>query len=320
LQHLKGGGIHHPAAFFLQTRPNGGRAANEKRSTLHHKEADMVKVGDYNTLKVVKMVEFGAYLDGGDIEILLPNRYVPKGLDTGDEITVFIYHDNEQRLIATTAKPFGVVGDIVMLEVVNVASFGAFVRWGIMKDLLVPVSQQEQRMKVGDKRFVKIYIDQQTGRAAATEKIDRFLSNFDLTVEVNEPVDLVIVRKTEIGWVAIINNKHMGLLHFDEVFRELEVGEKTKGFIKNIRPDNKIDLAFGTRGYSKVVDDESRIMNMLRENGGFLPYSDKSDPETIYRVFGISKKTFKMILGALYKKRSIVFADQGVRLVDAPKG
>ncbi len=279
----------------------------------------MVKVGDYNTLEVVKMVEFGAYLDGGDIEILLPNRYVPKGLDAGNEITVFIYHDNEQRLIATTAKPLGVVGDIVMLEVVDVASFGAFVRWGIMKDLLVPVSQQEQRMKVGDKRFVKIYIDQQTGRAAATEKIDRFLSNFDLTVEVNEPVDLLIVRKTDIGYVAIINSLHMGLLHFDEVFRELQVGEQLKGFIKNIRPDNKIDLAFGTRGYSKVVDDESRILDMLRKNGDFLPYNDKTDPETIYKAFAISKKTFKMILGALYKKRAITFEDGGIRLAEKGK-
>jgi len=274
----------------------------------------MVKVGQYNTLKVCKEVDFGVYLDGDGEEILLPKRYVPAGLKIDDEITVFVYYDNEQRLIATTAEPLGVVGDIVMLEVVDTTPHGAFLKWGIMKDLFVPISQQDMRMKPGDRRFVKIYIDEMTGRVTATEKIDKFLSNYELTVTENEPVNLLIYKKTDIGYKAIINNVHLGLLHFSEVFKELYPGDKLKGFIKHIRPDNKIDLAAGLRGYDKVTDEESRVLNLLRENNGYLPYNDKSSPEDIYANFGMSKKTFKMILGALYKKRAITFTQTGIKL------
>ena len=274
----------------------------------------MVNVGQYNTLKVIKAVDFGMYLDGGEDEILLPKRYVPKDLKVDDEITVFIYHDNEGRLVATTDKPYAVVGEIAMMEVADVNSAGAFVKWGIMKDVFVPISHQERRMKVGDKRLIRLFIDEKTGRVTGTEKIDKYLSNYELTVKENDPVDLVVYQKTDIGYKVIINSKHMGLMHFNEVFKELETGDKLKGFIKHIRPDNKIDVSPGTKGYTRVPAEEERILSLLRENSGYLPYNDKSTPEDIYAFFGMSKKTFKMTLGTLYKKRLVSFTQTGTKL------
>ena len=276
----------------------------------------MVQVGKWQTLRVVKEVDFGCYLDGEPDEILLPKRYVPAGLQPGDDVRVFIYHDNEKRLIATTDSPLGVVGDIVMLEVTTTTEYGAFLKWGIMKDLFVPIALQERRMKPGDRRFVWIFIDEMTGRVAASEKIDKHISNYELTVKVNDPVDLLIYQQTELGYKAIINNVHMGLLHASDVFRELHPGDKLKGFVKHIRPDHKIDLAAGTRGYAKVTDDEALILNKLKDNNNYLPYNDKSAPEEIYEAFGMSKKTFKMILGSLYKQRRIEFAKTGIQLCE----
>ncbi len=274
----------------------------------------MVNVGKYNTLKVAKEVDFGMYLDGGEDEILLPKRYKPDGLEIGDEISVFIYHDNEGRLIATTQQPVATVDEIAMMEVSDVNAGGAFLKWGIMKDVFVPISLQEKRMKVGDKRLVRLFIDEKTGRVTGTEKIDKFISNYELTVAERELVDLVVFQKTDIGYKVIINSKHMGLLHFNEVFKDLETGEKLKGFIKHIRPDNKIDVSPGAIGYSKIPDEESRILQLLRNNDNYLPYNDKSDADAIHTYFGMSKKTFKMTLGGLYKKRLISFTQTGTKL------
>ncbi len=275
----------------------------------------MVEIGKYNTLKVVKEVNFGMYLDGGeDVEILLPKRYMPADLKIDDEIRVFVYHDNEQRLTATTDKPVGEVGDIVMMEAVDITGQGAFMKWGIMKDVFVPISQMSSRMVAGERYFILLFIDQKTGRVTGTEKIDRHLSNNDLTVKENDIVDLVVFLKTDIGYKVIINNKHLGVLHFNEVFQELKAGDKIKGFVKHIRPDNKIDVSAGTRGYEKVGTEESKLLGLLAANGGYLPYNDKSDPEAIYAFFGVSKKTFKMTLGALYKKRKISFTQTGIKL------
>ncbi|MEI8279988.1 MAG: S1-like domain-containing RNA-binding protein [Bacteroidota bacterium] len=280
----------------------------------------MVQVGQYNTLKVVKEVDFGLYLDGGDEEILLPTRFIPEGTKEGDEVTVFIYHDSENRLIATNQQPKGVVGDMVMLQVVTVTHQGAFLDWGLMKDIFVPISQQETRMKVGGMYLVKIFIDEQTGRLAATERISRFLSNWDITVKEKESVDLLVYQKTDIGYKVIINNKHLGVLHFNEVFRDISIGDKLKGFIKKIRTDNKIDVVLGQPGYKRVEDESDRIMRLLQENDGYLPYHDKSDPEDIYAFFGMSKKTFKMTTGTLYKLRKIEFTKTGIKIADEVKG
>jgi predicted RNA-binding protein (virulence factor B family) len=275
----------------------------------------MVLVGEYNTLKVVKEVDFGLYLDGGKDEILLPKRYVPQGLKAGDEITVFVYHDNEGRLIATTDKPSASVGEMAMLEVADVTPHGAFLKWGIMKDVFIPVAYMEHRMRKGDKRLVMLVIDAQTGRVTATEKIDQFLTNLDLAVKEGEEVDLLIFQKTDIGYKVIINSKHTGVLHYNEVFKDLETGEKLLGYIKKIRPGNKIDVSPGVKGYGRVMSEEEKVLEVIRNNNGYIPYNDKSDPESIYAFLGMSKKTFKMILGALYKKRLIEFTQTGTKLV-----
>ena len=274
----------------------------------------MVKVGEYNTLRVVKAVDFGMYLDGGDTEILLPKRYVPEGLKPEDDFNVYIYHDNEGKLIATTATPIATVGEIAMMEVADAGPSGAFLKWGIMKDVFCPISNQEQRMREGDKRLVRLYIDERTGRVSASEKIDKYLSNYELTVKEHDAVDVVVYQETGIGYKVIINSKHLGVMHYNEVFKELEIGDKVKGFIKNIREHNKIDVSMGTKGYARVFAEEEKILNLLKNNDGYLPYNDKSDPEDIYSFFGMSKKTFKMTLGALYKKRMISFTKTGTKL------
>jgi predicted RNA-binding protein (virulence factor B family) len=276
----------------------------------------MIQVGNYNTLKVSRKTDFGFYLDDGEDGILLPKRFVPRGLRIGDEIKVFIYHDSDNRLIATTQEPKGVVGDIVSLKCVSTTEHGAFLDWGLMKDIFVAKSQQLTRMYKGGEYLVKIYIDEQTGRVAATEKIDKQISNDVLTVKEKEEVDLHVQRQTDLGYVMIINGKHTGLLHANEVYRKLYVGNKIKGYIKTIRKDNKIDLVLDKPGYEKVSREEEKILNLLEAKKGFLPYNDKTDPQIIYTVFGMSKKTFKMTIGALYKQRKIELTDKGIKMVE----
>lgn len=266
-------------------------------------------------MKVLRLVEPGAYLDDGAEGILLPNRFVPKGLKKGDEIKVFIHHDSEGRPIATTQEPKGILGDIVLLEAVSVTPHGAFLDWGLMKDIFVPKSKQKSGMYAGEKYLVKIYLDEQTGRVAATEKIDAFLSNEILTVNEMEMVDLVVYRRSDIGYVVIINNKHTGVIHFNEVFRNLEAGDRLTGFIKTITEEHKIDVVAGKPGYDKVSDEAAKVLQLLDEHNGYLPYNDKSAPDDIYDFFGMSKKAFKMTTGSLYKQKKIVFTQTGIQLV-----
>jgi predicted RNA-binding protein (virulence factor B family) len=277
----------------------------------------MIKVGDYNVMKVLREVDFGFYLDDGAEGILLPKRFVPAGLAVGDEIKVFVYHDSEGRLLATTQQPKGVVGEIVKLKAVTVTNQGAFLDWGLMKDIFVPKSKQLGGMREGAEYLVKIYIDEQTGRVAATEKIEPFLSNETLTVEENESVDLTVYRRTDIGYLVIINNKHTGVLHFNEIYQSIGVGDKMKGFIKKIRPDNTIDVVIGKQGYERVEDEAGKILRLLNENNGYLPYHDKSDPDEIYEFFGMSKKAFKMAVGTLYKQQKISLAKTGIKLLES---
>jgi predicted RNA-binding protein (virulence factor B family) len=276
----------------------------------------MVHVGLFNTLKVIRKTDFGFYLDDGAEGILLPKRFVPANTNIGDELKVFLYHDSENRIIATTQTPKGIVGDIVMLKVVSVTPQGAFLDWGLMKDLFVPRSQQLMGMRAGGEYLVKIYLDEQTGRIAATEKIDPFLSNEPLTVKELETVDLTVYRRTDIGYFVIINNLHTGVLHFNEIYRNINIGDKFQGYIKAIRPDNKIDVVLGKAGYKRVEDETEKVIRLLQENNGYLPYNDKSAPEEIYEFFGMSKKTFKMTTGALYKQGKIQFAKQGILLLE----
>ena len=276
----------------------------------------MIQVGQFNSLIVQRIKDAGAYLDDGNEGILLPKRFVPNGTKIGDEINVFVYHDSENRLIATTLIPKAVVGDIALLRVVDISSHGAFVDWGLMKDLLVPKSKQISPMRLGGDYLVSLYIDVQTGRVAATQYIEQLFSNEEISVVEKEIVDLIVYRQTDLGYAMIINKKHIGLLHQNEVFMDINIGDKLQGFIKTIRPDNKIDVTIGKPGYQKTEDESSKIMRLLQENDGYLPYHDKSEPEEIYSFFGMSKKTFKMTLGKLFKERKIELTKTGFRLIE----
>ncbi len=284
----------------------------------------MTKVGEYNILKVIREVDFGLYLDDGAEGILLPKRFVPANTKIGDEVKVFLYHDGEDRLIATTQQPKGVLGDIVKLRAVSVTEHGAFLDNGLMKDLFVPKSKQQLNMIPNGEYLVKIYLDEQTGRLAATEKLEPYLSNEELTVKELEVVDLIVYRRTDIGYVCIINNQHTGVLHHNEIYRNITAGDRFTGFIKKIYPEDKagdlryrIDLSAGKPGYNRVEDETGKILRLLKENDGYLPYHDKSDPEEIYSFFGMSKKTFKMTTGNLYKQRKISFEKDGIKLLDS---
>ena len=275
----------------------------------------MVKAGVYNQLVVQRITGVGAFLEDGKEGLLLPKRFVPPRTKAGDTLEVFVYHDSEDRLIATTQRPFAIAGEIALLRAVSVTQQGAFLDWGLMKDLFVPRSKQLSGMREGADYLVKVYIDEQTGRAAATEKIEFELSNEPLTVKEKELVQLVVYRRTDIGYVVIINNRHTGVLHHNEIFRSIQVGDRFEGFVKHIRPDNKIDVAAGKPGYERVEDESEKILRLLRENNGYLPYFDKSSPEEIYDFFGMSKKTFKMVTGNLYKQRKIEFTETGIKSI-----
>lgn len=274
-----------------------------------------INVGQFNLMRVDRKVDFGFYMDDGEEGVLLPKRFVPSGLQVGDTISVFVYHDSDNRLIATTQEPFAVVGDIAALKVVEVTRQGAFLDWGLMKDLFVPVSQQLSTMRLGGKYLVKLYIDAQTGRVAATEKIDRQISNEHLTVKEGEKVKVQVYRESDLGYVVIVNQLHQGLVYKNEVFTHLHIGQFIdEAYVKKIREANKLDIGIGKQGVEKLDDDKSTIIRLLKSHGNFLPYHDKSNPDEIYAFFGMSKKAFKMNVGILYKSKMITIEEEGIRL------
>ena len=276
----------------------------------------MAEIGKINHLEVVKEVDFGIYLDGGDLgEILMPKRYVPEGTQPEDTIDAFIYLDSEDRLVATTEKPLAMVGEFALLEVVAVTPVGAFLNWGLPKDLFVPFREQRQPMEEGRKYLVYVYVDTNTKRIAASSKIENYLDNIPVDYDVDEEVDLIVVNETDLGYNAIIDNSHLGIIYKNEVFQPLNPGDKIQGYIKKIRTDGKIDLCLQKSGYEKISSFVDRIIAELQKNKGFLPLTDKSSPEEIYKAFKISKKNFKAAIGALYKKRFIALEDNGIRLL-----
>ena len=277
-----------------------------------------MEIGKINTLKVVKTLDFGAYLDGGNgIEILLPVRYVPESCEVGDEIDVFIYHDNEARLIATTIRPLAIVGEFQLMYVKEVSQVGAFLEWGIMKDLLVPFREQKMQMQKGRSYIVYVYLDSVTNRIVASARIDKFLDNVPPLYERNQEVDLMVADETEIGYKVIINNLHWGLLYRNEVFRSLAKGEKLKGYIKDVREDDKIDVSMQKLGYDKIDHIAQKILDTLNHNGGYLPVHDKSDADEIQALFACSKKTFKQAIGTLYKQKLIALEKGGIRRIES---
>lgn len=277
----------------------------------------MVEIGKYNTLKIVKDLDFGVYLDGGDdLEILLPARYVPRNVKPGDEVEVFIYHDNEGRIIATTAKPLAIVGEFQWMECKSVNDMGAFLEWGLMKDLLVPFREQKMPMREGKWYLVYVHLDHVTKRIVASARVDKFLDNVPPVYEFNQEVDLLVADETEIGYKVIINNLHWGIVYHNEIYRRLERGEHLKGYIKEVREDEKIDVSLTRLGYEKVEGIAGIILDALKVQNGFLPVHDKSPAEEIYSLFGCSKKSFKQAIGALYKKKLISIEPTGIRLIE----
>lgn len=274
----------------------------------------MLHIGEWNKLKVVKDVDFGLYLDDTeDGEILLPNRYVPEDATVGDELEVFIYSDSEDRLIATTEGPIATVGQFALLKVKSVERVGAFLDWGLLKDLLLPYREQSRELHVGDSVLVYIYLDN-TERICASMRIERHIEKSPGDYQPGQKVELMIAGKTELGYKAIIDGRHFGVIFANEVFQPLRQGQIVEGFIKQVRPDGKIDLSLQKTGHTAGDDIAPKIIDMLKQKGGFLAITDKTAPETIYRLFGASKKKFKIALGGLYKNRKIVIGDDGIRI------
>lgn len=276
----------------------------------------MIEIGNYNTLKIIKILSFGAYLDGGNgLEILLPTRYVPQDAKINDTVKVFIYHDNEGRLIATTAKPLAIAGEFQFMEVKSVNKTGAFLEWGLMKDLLVPFKEQKMPMKEGKWYLVYVHVDHVTKRIVASARIDKYLDNTIPNYTFNQEVDLLVADETEIGYKVIINNTHWGLVYRNEIFQRLEKGDHLKGYIKEVRDDEKIDVSLTPLGYQKVEGIASIILESLKAQGGFIAVHDKSEPDLIYSLFRCSKKAFKQAIGSLYKQKLITIEPQGIKLV-----
>ena len=275
----------------------------------------MLNIGKINKLKVVKKQGADIYLDSGASgKVLLADRKLPENCQLGDTLDVFVYVDSEGHLAATTKMPLAQVDDIAWLKVVSLNYVGAFLDWGLPKDLLVPFSEQHHEMEVGRSYLVKVFLDD-LNRIAATTKIDRFISDESIDFEAGQKVQLIIAEQTELGFKAIVNNTHWGLLYQNELFQTLRKGQKLDGYIKKVRDDQKIDLSLHHPGYGKVVSLTDTILIKLKENDGVLMLSDKSPPEAIYSAFGVSKKVFKQAIGALYKKKLITIDKIAVRLI-----
>ncbi len=262
-----------------------------------------IELGKFNTLRVVKEVDFGMYLDGGEEgEILLPSRYVPENCKPGDELTVFIYLDNEERLVATTLTPLVQVGEFACLEVAWINQYGAFLNWGLMKDLFVPFREQKMKMQVGKQYVIHAHLDDESYRIVASAKVDRYLSKEKAPYEPGQEVSILIWQKTDLGFKAIIENRYSGLLYESEIFQPLHTGMTLKAYVKQVREDGKIDLILQKPGQGKVEDFAATLLDYIREQGGHITLHDKSPAEEIYDTFGVSKKTFKKAVGDLYKK------------------
>lgn len=276
----------------------------------------MIQLGKFSTLKAYRYKEQGMYLeDDHEDEVLLPNKYVPDGLDIGDEIEVFVYTDSEDRLIATTEKPKIVVGEFAYLEVVQVTKFGAFLDWGLEKNLLVPFSQQKRNMEEGEWHVVYLYCDEISDRLVASAKWHKFVDAKEISVKDGEEVDLLIAHPTDLGWNVIINNLHAGLIYNNEIFQPIHTGDRLKGYIKQVRPDNKIDVSLEQQGFVRIEPNAQKILEILKKEKGFLNLTDKSDPELIKRRLSMSKKTFKKAIGTLYKQRLVRLEKDGTYLV-----
>ena len=275
-----------------------------------------MKIGQFNTLTINRDTQVGLFLTDGTEDVLLPNKYVPKVFEIGEEITVFVYLDHEERPVATTLVPYIFLNEFALLRVNYVNQVGAFMDWGMEKDILVPFKEQARPMEKGKRYLVYLYMDEKTNRLVASSKTNQFLNNENVTLEKNEEVDLIISHITEIGINVIINQQHKGLVYKDEVYDDaIRTGDKMKGYIKTIRPDGKIDVSLGILGFENIEPNSEIILNELRASRGFLRLNDNSNPEDIKTVLKMSKKTFKKAIGLLYKEKLIEIKDDGIHLL-----
>jgi uncharacterized protein len=275
----------------------------------------MVEIGRINKLTIKRKLDYGVYLDGGESgNILLPKKYVPERCQPGDDVEVFVYLDREERLRATTQKPYATVGQFAKLRVVANSSSGAYLHWGLQKDLLVPKREQHAEMEEGKSYVVFVFLDKKTKRITASSKLDKFLGLQAPNYDEGEEVDLFICDKTNLGYKVVVNNSHWGMVYKNEVFQKLHIGQHLKGYIKTIREDFKIDISLQKSGYKRVDNISQSILKTIKDLGGSIAVTDKSPPRDIYSMFGISKKTFKKAIGALYKKRLIIIETSGIKL------
>lgn len=278
----------------------------------------MAELGKINVLKILRKVDFGVYLDGGKTgDILMPKRYVLPQWEIGDEVEVIVYLDGEERYVATTDKPYAQVGQFAFLKVNKVENVGAFCDWGVLKELLVPFSEQRVKMEEGKSYLVYVYVDPVTTRITGTMKLDKHLDKEGHNFEINDQVDIIIWTQTDIGYKAVINNAFLGVLYKNEVHQRIFNGQRMKAYIKKVRPDNKIDLSLEPQGHIKFDMVSEKILTVLDKAGGKLPYHDKSDPDVISSIFGLSKKAFKQSIGMLYKQRVILLSENGIERVIA---
>lgn len=282
----------------------------------------MIEIGKYNTLTILRDTKVGLFLGNeeqdpeGKHDILLPNKYVPNDFRIGEELTVFVYLDHEERPVATTLEPYILLNEFALLRVNYVNQVGAFMDWGMEKDILVPFKEQARPMEKGKRYLVYLYMDERTNRLVASSKTNQFLSNENLTVQRGEEVDLIVSHITEMGINVIINEQHKGLLYKDEVYDDsIRTGDRMRGYIKNIRPDHKIDVSLERIGYERIEPNAEKILNELRASRGFLRLNDNSHPEDIKTVLQMSKKTFKKAIGALYKDKLIEIKEDGIHLI-----
>ncbi|MEC7772036.1 MAG: S1-like domain-containing RNA-binding protein [Bacteroidota bacterium] len=276
----------------------------------------MIELGNYNTLKVLRSTSIGLFLgDDEGTEILLPNKYVPEDFEIDQEMEVFCYLDNAERPISTTLKPKIIRNGFACLEVVEVGAYGAFMDWGLEKHLLVPFREQSQRMEEGNKYIVHCYMDEESMRLTGSSRVDKFLSNENVVYEQNDPVDLLVHRKTPLGWEVIVDERHKGLIFDSDIFNPVKVGDRLRGFIKNVREDKKLDISLQPIGAKMLEPTAKMILDKLVENGGFLPLHDKSSPEDIKNTLHLSKKAFKKGVGILYRQRKINIQDDGIHML-----
>ena len=275
----------------------------------------MLEIGIHTTLTVDRIKSPGAYLTNDNAEdVLLPNKYVSEDLQVGDEIEVFIYLDGEERIVATTINPYIKLNDFAVLKANNVNKIGAFMDWGLEKDLFIPFREQDMKIIEGNSYLVYMYFDKQTERLVGSTKLLKFLDNSNHKLQVRDKVDLIVWTSSELGTKVIINKKHLGLLYSNEVFKKLDFGQELTGFIKKTRSDDKIDVSIEEISYKNIEPNAQRILKLLEKNKGFLKLNDKSHPDEIQNVLGVSKKAFKKSLGSLYKKRLVTIDRKGIYL------